>query len=275
MSKENDSFGDRMKMFEMAEAGRRLMPQLPIIARIDGQGFSKFTRGLNRPYDERLSKLMVATTKYLVEKTEAQCGYTQSDEITLGWRGDNREMLYSGRISKLTSALAAWATGFFNKKMPEFLPEEWQEKIATFDCRVWNMPNLAEGANAFLWREQDATKNSISMAARAYYSHKAIKNKKGPEMQEMLWQKGINWNDYPAFFKRGTYIQRRLVQRPFTPEEVNQLPEKHDYFRNPQLIVERTECIALELPPLKKVLNRAKVIFNGHDPVISEENEKK
>lgn len=274
MSKEKDSFGDRMKLYEMAESGRRLMPLLPIIARIDGRSFSKFTRGLNRPYDERLSKLMVATTKFLVQETEAQCGYTQSDEITLGWIGEG-DILFDGRISKLTSTLAALATGFFNQKMPNYLPEEWQNKLATFDCRVWNVPNLEEGANAFLWRENDATKNSISMAARAYYSHKALKNKKGSEMQEMLWQKGVNWNDYPSFFKRGTYIQRRKIQRPFTSEEIDQLPKKHDFFKNPELIVERTECVELNLPPLKKVLNRSRVIFKGNDPVINgEENEK-
>ena len=50
-----DDFGDRMKVYEMAEAGRRLMPLLPAVARLDGKGFSGFTRGLARPFDERLS----------------------------------------------------------------------------------------------------------------------------------------------------------------------------------------------------------------------------
>ena len=62
----SDDLGDRMKVYESAEAGRRLMDQLPICARIDGKGFSKFTRELKRPYDERLSQLMVATTVHLV-----------------------------------------------------------------------------------------------------------------------------------------------------------------------------------------------------------------
>ena len=67
----NDSLGDRMKFYEMEQAGRRLLPLIPAIARIDGRSFSAFTRGLERPYDSRLSDLMVETVKYLVQETNA------------------------------------------------------------------------------------------------------------------------------------------------------------------------------------------------------------
>ena len=77
-----DAMGDRMKLYESAEAGRRLMPLLPAVARLDGKGFSGFTRGLARPFDVRLSNLMVETTTFLVEETNAVCGYTQSDGAT-------------------------------------------------------------------------------------------------------------------------------------------------------------------------------------------------
>lgn len=268
MSVKNDVFGNRMKDYEMAEAGRKLMPLIPIIARIDGRGFSKFTKGLERPYDIRLSKLMVDTTKYLVHETNACCGYTQSDEITLGWYSPEygSEIFFDGRISKMTSTLAALASVYFNRELPGRLPPEYVAKMPTFDSRVWNVPNIVEGANAFLWREQDATKNSISMAARAYYSHKELIDKNGSEMQEMLFQKGINWNDYPAFFKRGTYIQRKKTFRKFTADELTKLPPKHEIFKNPDLQIERTDYVELELPPLVKVLNRADVIFFGAEP---------
>ena len=73
-----DNFGDRMKLYEQAEAGRRLMPLLPALARLDGKAFHKFTHSMRRPYDERLSRLMVDTTKYLVQAANACMGYTQS-----------------------------------------------------------------------------------------------------------------------------------------------------------------------------------------------------
>src|SRR3954469_9394256 len=111
----NDDFGDRMKEYELAEAGRRLLPLLPIVARIDGKRFSRFTRGLTRPCDERLSRLMVATTRHLVETSSALAGYTQSDEISLLWFEDDpkAQMFLDRRIQKLTSILASIATAYF------------------------------------------------------------------------------------------------------------------------------------------------------------------
>lgn len=66
-----DEFGDRMKLYEHQEAGRRLLPLLPVCARVDGKGFSKFTKGLQRPYDTRLVELMCQTTAYLVQEAQA------------------------------------------------------------------------------------------------------------------------------------------------------------------------------------------------------------
>lgn len=268
MSATNDPLGDRMKLYEMAEAGRKLLPLLPALARLDGRGFSRFTHGLERPYDKRLSDLMIATTRYLVEETAANCGYTQSDEITLGWYSADyaKELFFGGRISKMLSTLAAEASVWFNRRLPDYLPAEFGARLPTFDCRVWNVPNLDEGANAFLWRELDATKNSVSMAARHYYAHGELMHRSSSEMQEMLFQKGVNWNDYPSFFKRGTYLQRRKVERAFTTEELEKLPPKHEARRNPELVVERTEVAVLDLPPLNKVSNRAAVIFLGESP---------
>jgi tRNA(His) 5'-end guanylyltransferase len=268
MSTSSDPLGDRMKLYEMAEAGRKLMPLLPTIARLDGRGFSRFTRGLERPYDKRISELMIETTRYLVQETVACCGYTQSDEITLGWYCPDyaQELFFGGRISKMLSTLAAEGSVYFNRRLPDFLPAEFAARLPTFDCRVWNVPNLEEGANAFLWRELDASKNSVSMASRHYYSHGELTNRSSSEMQEMLFQKGVNWNDYPTFFKRGTYLQRRTVARRFTSEELENLPPKHEARRNPELVVERTEVAILDLPPLSKVANRAGVIFLGEQP---------
>jgi len=136
----------------------------------------------------------------------------------------------------------------------------------TFDARVWSVPNRTEGANVFVWREWDATKNSISMAAQEYYSHRELHGKHGGEMQELLFQKGINWNDYPAFFKRGTYVQRRKTVRPFTTTELDLLPPKHEARANPGLLVERSDVVVLDLPPITTIKNREAVIFGGEQP---------
>ncbi|KKL92895.1 hypothetical protein LCGC14_1880070, partial [marine sediment metagenome] len=107
----SDNFGDRMKMYEKAESGRRFMPLLPVYARLDGRSFSRFTKGFNRPYDKRMSEAMIDTTKYLVEETNALIGYSQSDEISLVWYSDSidSQIFFDGKIQKMVSVLAALA----------------------------------------------------------------------------------------------------------------------------------------------------------------------
>jgi len=266
---DSTALGDRMKLYERAESARRCMPLLPICARIDGKRFSRFTAGLARPYDQRLSRLMIEVTKYLIEHSHARVGYTQSDEISLLYQAEsfNQQVFLDGRVQKLTSILASMATAQFNALLSEYLPER-AGALALFDCRVWTVPNREEASNVFLWRERDATKNSISMAAQHHYSHAELAHKDGAEMQEMLFRKGINWNDYPAFFKRGTFVQRRVVRRPFTTEELDSLPPLHAARTNPELVIERSELRALELPPLAKLRNRVEVLFDGAEPEL-------
>jgi tRNA(His) 5'-end guanylyltransferase len=267
--KTKDNFGDRMKMYESQTTGIRLIPKLPVIARLDGKGFSKFTKGLKRPYDERLSKLMIETTKYLVKETNANCGYTQSDEITLMWYTDriDSQIYFDGRLFKMLSDLSAMASVFFNRELSKYLPEK-SDKMPRFDARVYVVPTLEEAVNSFLWREQDATKNSITMAASAYYSHNELVNKNGSEKQEMLFQKEVNWNDYPTFFKRGTYVQRKRVLTPFTAEEIERLPAKHNARKDPNMVIERWVVDSIELPKLSSIENSVDVIVFGEDPKL-------
>lgn len=265
----NDALGDRMKMYEGFEAERRFMPLLPIVARMDGRSFSSFTKGMDRPYDADMSAAMIATCKALVEETGALMGYTQSDEITLVWYSDTlrRQTWFDGRVLKMNTALAASATLAFNEYIGKHSRlKEYAKKRPKFDARAWNVPTLEEAANSFLWRERDATKNSITMAAGAFYSHKQLQGVNGSVKQDMLMAKGVNWNNYPAFFKRGTFIQRRIVEGPFSREELDALPPLHAAHTNPDLQVRRSRILELDMPPFDKVTNRVDVIFNGAEP---------
>jgi len=292
----NDDLGDRQKLYEGIESDRRFMPLLPICCRLDGKNFSKFTKGLKRPHDTLFSRLMLNTTYELVKETCACIGYTQSDEISLVYYSNDikSQVFFDGRIQKMCSVLASMCSVYFNgllqgiaEEMNESAKNEmdkqealvWSKKAnqsPIFDCRVWTVPNQIEACNYLAFREHDATRNSISMAASEYYSDKELFKKNSSEKQELLFSKGINWNNYPIHFKRGTYIQRRKVLRPFTTEEIDNLPEKHEAINNPNLMVERTEVRELDLPPLNKVINKIEVVFEGKDPIINEEkNENK
>ena len=263
----NDGLGDRCKEFEHSEAGRRAMRGLPLLARLDGRAFHTFTRDLKRPYEHGMSVAMIETTRYLVREMTALVGYTQSDEITLAWFESSQsasDYAFDGRFQKLASVLAGMASTKFYQLLLEHLPSKAGE-IPHFDCRVWQVPTLADAADVFIWREDDATKNSVTMAAGAYYSDADLDGKNSGVKQEMLWQKGVNWNDFPSFFKRGSYLQRRSFERTLTDEERARIPEAH----RPPLgaTFQRTQVVELDLPPVRKIANLSAVLFERADPV--------
>lgn len=220
------SLGDRLKDIEQTEAGRRAVVGKPIMVRLDGRHFSLFTKGLKRPFDGRMSQLMIETTKYLLKETSALIGYTQSDEITLVYYETEGQYLFGGKYQKLTSTLAAMASAFFNKKLPEYLPEK-VDQIPTFDCRVWQVENMREAYLNFLWRQNDASKNSISMLAQSIFSHKELLGVNSEEKKRMCSEKGENWNSYPQYFKYGTFVKRVTREVYLTPEQFAVIPEKH------------------------------------------------
>lgn len=246
----------------------KLIKGLPIILKYDGSSFSTFTKNLARPYDIRLSNLMIECCKYMVEITNARSGFVGSDEISIVLYEDdiNSETIYNGRVQKLLSELASKLSVRFNRLLPNYLPEKINSE-PYFDCKIWNVPNLEEAANCFWMRELSVTKNAITMAALNCYSHKELEGINGKIKQEMLFQKGINFNDYPVSFKRGVYIQKRKEYRKFTSEEIEKLPLKHQARINPDLEVERSVINVLELPIFSKIKNKVGVIIYGEEPI--------
>lgn len=227
--KVKDSLGDLLKEQERLEAGRKADPYLPLMARIDGKCFSRFTKGLKRPFDSRFVDLMVATTSYLVEESEALLGYCQSDEITLFWNNfkeenSNREYWFGGKFQKLTSVLAGTASSYFAGNLPEFLPEKVGQ-YPVFDARVWNVPDMEHVYKNFLWRWKDAQKNSVSMYARHFFSHRSLQGKTSTEMRELLRTISKPWEELPVFFREGTYIRRERILVDPAETTLNHIPE--------------------------------------------------
>jgi len=267
----NDDFGDRMKKFESFETSQCFMPMLPIVIRLDGRSFSDYTNGLEKPFDMAFRRAMLETTKRLVEETNAVMGYTQSDEITLVLYSDNMtsQTWFNGEKFKIVSCLASLCSVTLDRIMhPYFCGMNIIEKPPTFDCRAYNVPSKMEAANALLWREMDAQKNSISTAARFYYSHKELDRKNSAQKVEMLLARGITFEDYPDIFKRGAFVQRKKTIRKFTTNEIEFLPLRHEARTNPALVVERTDVVEIKMSKFSYVANRVEVVFEGADPVM-------
>lgn len=259
-----ESLGDRMKMYERIETTRHLMPGLPVMVRLDGKSFHSFTRGMERPFYEPMSRAMIETAKHLVGETKASFAYTQSDEITLGfWDPDPKsQMMFGGKIQKLCSVLASMATAKFNSEVAVRMPV-YSHKLPVFDARVFNLPSLTEMANCVLFRALDCSKNSITMAASAYYSHKSLQGVHSGDKHEMLRVKGINWANYPAFFKDGTFVRRETVSRMLTENELSNIPEKH----RPTGPVIRSVITEVVCSPFNKVENKVEFLFQGAAPI--------
>lgn len=225
-----DELGMRMKTFYEEIPKMKLMRRTPVIIRIDGKAFHTFTRGFQKPFDEVLTKTMQETTKYLCENIQGCVfGYTQSDEISLvlvDYKKLNSSAWFDYEIQKMCSIAASMATMKFNKIFEELVNEydslpqasgvrcNWYRtalnKGAMFDARCFNIPR-EEVVNCIYWRQLDATRNSIQMVGQANFSHKELQGKTCNMIQDMLMeQKDINWNDYPAYLKRGTAVIKEV-----------------------------------------------------------------
>jgi len=240
MSKDKDSLGDRMKCYERVPQ-LQLTRRTPVIIRIDGKAFHTFTKGFNRPYDVVLSNAMIRTMKDLCRNIQGCVfGYTQSDEITLvlvDYKTLDSCAWFDNKVQKICSVAASMATAYFNKNFTDevdrfhgsMLDDETHyftrkyrmsdtskaislyanytkatKKSAMFDARCFNIPK-EEVCNCILWRQQDATRNSVEMLGRAYFSDKELFKKNCSNIQDMLMEKhNVNWNDVDTRFKRGT-----------------------------------------------------------------------
>lgn len=267
-----DTLGDWCKWLEKNFSPKVMIPTLPVIIRLDGNNFSKWTKGLDKPFDENLNQLMTETTEFLVKETNAVVGYTQSDEITLIlYSKDKKSAIYhEGRKQKILSKLTAKCSIFFNNRRKELLPEH--NKDAIFDCRIYQVPTLNDAVAQLIWRENDATKNSISMLAQSHFSHGHLYGLSGSQMQDKLMlEKGVNWNDLPVKYKRGVYIKRIKTSKPFTAEEIESLPPKHQARLNPDLVIDRSIVKAIEYPIFTKIENKVEVIFEDAEPILKTE----
>ena len=265
-----ETLGSWCKWLEKNFSPEIMIPTLPVIIRLDGNNFSKWTKGLEKPFDENLNKLMVETTKFLVEETNAIVGYTQSDEITLIlYSSDRKSSIYNdGKKQKILSKLTAKCVNFFNSRRIELLPNH--DKVALFDARIYQTPTLQDATAQLLWRENDATKNSIQMLAQSLFSHKELQNLNGNEIQDKIMvEKGVNWNDLPIKYKRGVYVKRVITPKPFTIDEISKLPEKHQARINPNLILNRSFIEIIEYPIFNKIKNKVGVIFENEEPILN------
>lgn len=217
-----DSIGDRMKENYENRAKTKLLRRTPVIIRLDGKAFHTFTKEFNKPFDEILTLTMQKTMLALCKLVQGcVLGYTQSDEITLvltDYTKLETSAWFDYDIQKVCSVSASIATLVFNRCFLNEIQKKYESiseltasvyyqawlKGALFDARCFNIPK-EEVTNCLLWRQQDATRNSINAVGQAYFSHRELQGLNVNQIQDKLFkEKGINWNDLPIYLKRGS-----------------------------------------------------------------------
>ena len=242
---DKDELAKRMKTYENATRPF-LTLGVPKVIRVDMRAGGTFCRNLEKPFDKIFSNSMLETAKAMcMQIPGAKFAYTQSDEISIALNDDFGNVEYScffdGNLEKIVSISASIATLEFNKAWRKLVDqykqdlaeaqetgidptyefrlkrlEIYESKLdsAMFDSRVVVLPNETELHNYFVWRQQDATRNSILAVGNANFTQKEIDNKNTSEIQDMLMlERGINWNNFPVGLKRGFVVIKELYKK--------------------------------------------------------------
>jgi tRNA(His) guanylyltransferase len=248
-----DPTGDRMKGYELAT--RTVLPRRTYtVLRLDGRAFHRYTRGLDRPYDFRLmADLDVTAIAMLTDMAGAQFAYVQSDEISVlltDFAAASTEPYFGGQVQKLVSVAASVATAQFNRLRPG--PEF---PLAVFDARVFTVPTLEEALAYFAWRQADAVRNAVTMAAATRYSPRELHEQPVSRRRELLEVAGIRFDGYDEGFRRGRLVHRQhslrevTFTRGDTGEQITQLCDSHAWVVTPAPeFATLTDLTALAVP---------------------------
>jgi tRNA(His) guanylyltransferase len=209
-----DDLDDKMRVYETSQ-DRCVLPNMYIVARIDGRSFTKLTKDIhkfNAPFDERFRDLMVETVKHLMNcGFNVIYGYTESDEISLLF--NYNETAFSRKTRKFISILAGEASAKFSAMLGD---------IGAFDCRLSELPNKQLVADYFRWRNEDAFRNALN--AHCYWrlrqdnftQNEATTKIVGmsiADKNELLFHYGINFNELPNWQKRGIGIYWKDIKK--------------------------------------------------------------
>lgn len=199
-----DELGNRIKTY-YEDPARVLLPRKTwVIIRVDGKGFHTFTRDLERPYSQVLADGLDQAALFVAGQMAGFAfAYGQSDEYSFlmtDFGRDDSRMWFDGSVQKIASVTASLFTAAFHRAYPE-------PAFAAFDARVFSIPNRREVEKYFLWRQADATRNSLNMLASAHYTHAELLGKSAQEKHDLLHEKGENWAKWPSDFKRGRVVR--------------------------------------------------------------------
>ena len=209
-----DELDKKMRIYEQS-LDQIILPELYLVARLDGRGFTRLTKEICKfkaPFDETFRDLMVETVKALMDcGFKITYGFTESDEISLLFSPD--EDAFGRKVRKYNSTLAGEASAAFSLALG---------RTATFDCRIVPLPNIEKVQDYFLWRQEDAHRNSLNShcywllrkeGKTARQATSELEGKSVSYKNELLFSRGINYDQLPSWQKRGVGLWKEPYEK--------------------------------------------------------------
>lgn len=216
----------RFEYVKQFERENFLLPESYIIIRVDGKGFHKFSDeyGFAKPNDARaLSVMNRAANAMLGNFPDIQMAYGDSDEYLFLLR--KLCDLFQRREMKLVSTFALFMLVHYMMEWNKEFPEKplHSGRLPTFDARAVVYPNAAIVRDYFSWRQADCHINNLYNTSfwlliqkcnmSAHDAQVYLLGTVSSEKNEILFSKcGINYNNEPEMFKKGTVIVRERPQ---------------------------------------------------------------
>lgn len=230
-----------MKSYEIFSQ-LKAIPDIPVILRLDGRSFSKYTKQLKliKPFDKRLRDIFIEVSKDILSEFNAKYVYTFSDEISILFE----QLPFNRRVEKLDSVIASYTTASFMKHLyksrQSFDIDITQLEIPSFDCRIVMTNNINQ---YFKWRQDEAWRNCINGYAQATLNktHNAQESSQilygldKTQLHQLLYENGVNISHVPTWQKRGVAIYKREYQK----QNINPENNKRNISTHKKIVVDK------------------------------------
>lgn len=212
----------RFEYVKLFERENFLLPQTYIVIRVDGKGFHKFSEHykFEKPNDLQALNVMNKTAETMLQHfPDILLAFGDSDEYLFLLRRDCE--LFERREMKLISTFASYMSVNYMLQWNTTFPDKpiTAERIPTFDARAVTYPNAQTVRDYFSWRQVDCHINNLynttfwsliqKCGMTTTESENFLKGTVSSDKNEILFSKcGINYNDEPEIFKKGTILVR-------------------------------------------------------------------
>ncbi|KAK6002929.1 hypothetical protein QM012_001679 [Aureobasidium pullulans] len=214
-----------------------LAPSNWIVVRIDGRGFSKFSKRQNfaKPNDRRAIDLMNAAAVEVVKQfTDIVIAYGQSDEYSFVLHEDCQ--LFERRAAKLATSISTAFSVEYCMQWDKYFPGQALERpFPTFDGRCVLYPKKKILRDYLSWRQADCHVNNLynttfwnmvkgnpateTPPMTTTEAELALKGTFSADKNEILFKRfNINYNAEDEIWKKGSVVYRKFEDKQTSEE---------------------------------------------------------